>query len=230
MTRDTEKRKTSNTNMVTSSRKISLRQSLLQPIQLDAHFIFNTLTMIQGHVLSGQGTEANRCIENFSDFLRTLMNFSEKDLVPLHDEIDMLKKYLAIEKDRMGGTLEYTILAEEIAEHTVYLPPMLTHPFVENAIRHGLMHKTGARHLDIIFRTQDKNLLIQIDDDGIGRKSSHDLGILRQSTSRTPSSDDSNDGKTQKQSKPIVQQIIDKYHSNGMPSGTTVLLTVPQEL
>jgi LytS/YehU family sensor histidine kinase len=228
MNRDTEKRKIPQANTTSVTQKILLNQAFLKPAQLDAHFIFNTLAMIQGHVLKSEPTEANRTLENFSGLLHNLINFSEKTLIPLSEEIGMLEKYLAIEKDRLGGTLEYTLLIEATASSpSVLLPPLLTQPFVENAIRHGLMHREGTKHLDVSFRVDNGALIIKIDDDGIGRKASHDLYKLRQPLASFAALTIGSNLRKRKSGKYITLQTIDKHHVNGMPSGTTVLLTLP---
>jgi two-component system LytT family sensor kinase len=94
----------------------------------------------------------------------------------------MLKKYLELEGLRfeMDYSFSVTVNVEDIAED-VMLPPMLIQPYVENAIRHGLLHKKGAKIIAVHFEFEEerKQLACTITDNGIGRKASAEINAGR---------------------------------------------------
>src|SRR6202012_4142138 len=99
-----------------------------------------------------------------------VLNHSKLMLIPLEDELDMLRLYLDMEKLRFKDAFSYTIDAgADLESENILLPPMLFQPFVENAIWHGLMHKTEPGRLDIILRIRGDILTCTITDNVVGR-------------------------------------------------------------
>jgi sensor histidine kinase YesM len=97
-------------------------------------------------------------------------------MIPLSDEIEMLRLYLDMERLRFSDAFDYNIIYENTIEpDTTYIPPMLLQPFCENAIWHGLMHKEGQGKLDIIMSIQDGELQCTISDNGIGREKAAEI-------------------------------------------------------
>lgn len=202
--------------------------------QMNPHFIFNTMSLIQGKVLNGLREDANRNIQNFSLLLRKVLDFSGKEMITLQEEIEILEKYLAIEKDRFDGSLTFSITMDQhLQQELVRIPSLLTQPFVENALRHGLMHKEGLKKLSIEFTLVDDCLIIRIDDNGVGRKVSTAFNMTRAHDHNSFAIEayqkridllNSNRGNK------IELNIIDKYSEHGVAGGTTVVIRVPIEL
>jgi sensor histidine kinase YesM len=72
---------------------------------------------------------------------------SQKELVPLEDELEMLKLYLDMERLRFKNAFDYHITTTNAVENgSIFIPPLLLQPFCENAIWHGLMHKDDKGH------------------------------------------------------------------------------------
>jgi len=89
--------------------------------------------------------------------------------VPLEQEIETLNFYLRLEALRFEEGFEYNIeVAEDIDWQMTMLPSLVLQPYVENAIKHGLMHKKGPKKLDIRFNKKDRILFCEIEDNGIG--------------------------------------------------------------
>lgn len=199
--------------------------------QMNPHFIFNTLASIQGKILSGLQQHAVNSIEGFSALLRKVLDLSSRELILLSDEIDFLEKYLAIEQERFGGSLQYRIDVDEVLQQElVRIPSLLTQPFVENALRHGLMHKQGERKLFIRFMLRNHELLIEIEDNGVGRAAALEINRSRGVTHRSFALeayrrriDLLNASRKQK----IELKITDCINEYGLPSGTMVRLTLP---
>ena len=96
------------------------------------------------------------------------MSYSSQDFISIEKELDFLKVYLQLEKLRFGEAFRYTICYKE--QEDLEVPSLLIQPFIENALLHGLMHKTGKKELDIVFCFSEDILICTITDNGIGRK------------------------------------------------------------
>lgn len=140
--------------------------------QMNPHFLYNILNTVQGLVYSNRKGEAAELLGKFSDLMRKALESSEIPYLPLEDEINTLRLYLHLEKSRFEGQdFEFEIedtQAEALLEHKI--PSMLVQPFVENAIKHGLLHKNGTKRLKISFQAMHSGLKVLISDNGIGRE------------------------------------------------------------
>ena len=96
---------------------------------------------------------------------------SQKRLVPLEDELEMLRLYLDMERFRFKNGFDYSITTTNtIDAGAIFIPPLLLQPFCENAIWHGLMNKEEHGHLSISISERDKTLYCTIADNGVGRE------------------------------------------------------------
>ena len=97
-------------------------------------------------------------------------------MIPLEDELQMLRLYLDMERLRFKDSFNYSIIfTNAIDEGAVMVPPLLLQPFCENAIWHGLMQKDDHGHLNIELSMENKVLQCTISDDGIGREAAEKL-------------------------------------------------------
>ncbi|MBW7869857.1 MAG: histidine kinase [Flavobacteriia bacterium] len=160
-----------------------VNQSKLKAVksQMNPHFFYNALNTLQSYILLNDKKQALGYLSKFSGLTRTILEMTEKDEVSLEDEIKAIKLYLEIEKGRFGPEFSYEIeVAEGVDPAIVKIPSMLIQPYVENAVKHGLLHKDGPKLLRVLFsRTDDEKLKIEIDDNGIGRKRSDELNQIR---------------------------------------------------
>jgi two-component system sensor histidine kinase AlgZ len=104
--------------------------------QINPHFLFNSLNSISALTSIDAGRARDMCIL-LADFLRMTLGLGEKALVPLREELELLQRFLAIEKVRFGERLHVEAHVEAQAQ-TCLLPPLLLQPLVENAIIHGI--------------------------------------------------------------------------------------------
>ena len=166
----------------------NLNQSKLKAIksQMNPHFFYNALNTIQAYVLSNEKKLAVNYLSKFSLLTRTILEMSEKEMVNISEEIKTIKLYLEIEKARFDDDFEYEInLDENIDKDNEKIPSMLLQPYIENAIKHGLLHKKGEKKLLISFTKLNEMIEIKIDDNGIGRKKSNELNLIK--TKKHPS-------------------------------------------
>ena len=151
--------------------------------QMNPHFIFNALNSIQEQFMYGDKLKGNEQLSNFTYLTRQILEVSGKKQITIATEIDILIKYLDLEKMRFAKDFEYKIsIASTIDEDYHKLPPMLLQPFVENSIKHGLMHKNGLKTLTIDFdlSSNEEYLICTIQDNGIGRKKSTEIKAANQ--------------------------------------------------
>lgn len=167
----TQKRKLEELNrMMNESRLMAIRA------QMNPHFIFNSLNAIQESIVMQDFDTAYQYLSKFSKLLRQVLNNSEKNFIPLKDEIEVNQLYLELESLRFKKTFSYSLIVEDdIDTETTGFPSLLLQPFIENAIWHGLMHKQGEKKLDISFCLRNNHLECIIEDNGIGRERSAEI-------------------------------------------------------
>jgi len=199
--------------------------------QMNPHFIFNALNSIQELYTIGDKRIANEQMGNFASLTRKILDVSGKQKIELSEEIEILTKYLELESMRFESDFLYEIrLSKNVDEDYIQLPPMLLQPFVENAIKHGLLHKNGAKKLTIVFEENGNYLDISIIDNGIGRTKSEELKLLRKNPHQsfaTEAMQQKIDLLNKHKINKISIEIIDNYSTQKTPKGTTVLIKIP---
>jgi signal transduction histidine kinase len=112
-------------------------------MQVNPHFLFNTLNAIAVLVRGGETAKAGRTLRLLSDLLRSTFKGADVQMVPLRDEIDLVERYLEIEEIRFGDRLGVDIAVDpDVSE--VPVPYLLLQPLVENAVRHGVAPHSEA--------------------------------------------------------------------------------------
>lgn len=215
--------------------KVNLEQSLSKSIltavksQMNPHFFYNALNTIQAYIFTNDNKKANTYLAKFSKLTRNILEMSERDTITLREEFSALNLYLELEKMRFSKNFEYTIHQNEIENPDIIeLPPMLIQPYVENAIKHGLLHREGMRILELHFKILPDNFLeVTINDNGIGRVRSNELNQMKKDKSRSFSTE-ANKKRIEilnvNSNKSI--EIIDNYSDSGEAIGTTVILNI----
>lgn len=138
--------------------------------QMNPHFIFNALNAIQSLVLKQETMKSYDYIVTFSELVRDILVYSEKDFISLSEEVKFLKNYLKLEGLRFKDNFKYKF--HTTVPQDIKIPSMIIQPFVENAIRHGLLHKKGEKNIKITFELNGGYVRCEISDNGIGRKAS----------------------------------------------------------
>ena len=133
--------------------------------QMQPHFIYNTMNTIYS-LCDINIEDAKTAIHDFSGYLRHNFGSMEQNApVPFEDELKHTRFYLSIEKMRFGDELN---VVYDIEECDFELPPISLQPIVENAVRHGLRHKTGGGTVTIRTRGTDEDYTVTVEDDGVG--------------------------------------------------------------
>jgi two-component sensor histidine kinase/competence protein ComGC len=214
-----QKKKIQLKNELNASKLIAIQS------QMNPHFIFNAINSIQDLILKGDIDNSYSYIIKFSKLVRQTLNFSDKEFIDIEAEIELLEIYLGLEKLRFKDDFEYSITCEA---NDIQVPPMLIQPFVENAIKHGLLHKEGIKKLDITFN-KTEILHCTIRDNGIGRKKAQEIKDRQQknhqsfSVNATRSRFEIMKSHYQQDLGVQFEDLIEK----GEPNGTIVVITMP---
>ncbi len=166
------------------NQKVAQLEMDLLRMQIDPHYIGNSLEVIKSFISKNKTEDAQTAINSFGFMLRFIAETTKKSSIPLEKEFQMLKNYVAFQKLKCGDSFDFiTSVAEDIDISDISIPPLLIQPFVENAIIHGLKHKESKALPDgrrgiIQIKVQQKNnefLNIIIADNGVGRINSGKL-------------------------------------------------------
>jgi len=208
--------------------EIELEQKLLRT-QMNPHFIFNSISAIQNFILEKKPLEASAYLSDFAKLMRTVLNSSSHNLIFLNEDIEFATHYLKLQQLRMPDKFDYQIhIDDNIDTEEFSVPPMLTQPFIENAIIHGIKPKTNGKGLITISYKQSNNYLtVEVQDNGIGRKRSAELN----ETVHVSKAEDITKQRikllAQKHKQKISFEIIDLYNENDKAKGTLVRFVLP---
>lgn len=134
-------------------------------LQVNPHFLFNSLNAISALVANQANREANRMLACVSDFLRATLAHDGRHEHTLAEELALLDAYLEIEKARLGERLRLTMKAgPDLLDSAV--PYLMLQPLVENAIRHGIAPLSAPGRLDILVERAGARLLLDVRNDG----------------------------------------------------------------
>jgi two-component system LytT family sensor kinase len=136
-------------------------------MQLQPHFLFNTLNAIMVLVRQQRGRQAEEMLARLSDLLRCVLEDVDAQQIPLRRELEYLRLYLSIEQVRFQDRLEIEISADDTALDAA-VPHMALQPIVENAVRHGIGQVAAAGTIRISANRTAQNLIIRVADDGPG--------------------------------------------------------------
>jgi len=155
-------------NIINANKNNELRQKLLLT-QMNPHFIFNSVDNIQSLIYADKNDEAISYLTKFSKLTRQILENSNENYITLAEELNMTANYLAIQQLLYNNNFTYTISADdEIDADFILLPPMLTQPFIENAVKHGLKNTTSGGVIAVRFYMDGEALFFEVTDNGTG--------------------------------------------------------------
>jgi LytS/YehU family sensor histidine kinase len=153
-------------------REAELSQTLLRA-QMNPHFVFNAMSVIQSYIYENNPEKSSQFLVNFSRLMRLILENSPKEFIPIELEMEILDKYLSTQKMRFENRFSYQLnVSEDLLANKAIVPPMITQPFIENAIEHGQLHTVKDGQIEVQMNERDGKLEITIADNGIGRKKS----------------------------------------------------------
>lgn len=199
--------------------------------QMEPHFVFNTLNSIQSYIIRNDRLSSTQYLSKFARLMRIILTSSQKQAVPLSDEISAITLYLELEALRFQRRFDFNINVDSSVDSSAcFIPAFLIQPFVENAIWHGIIGLKDGGRIDLSFTKNGNHITCVVEDNGIGR--------VKSAESRKAE-------KTKRESFGIALvesrlnllnnlydidmkvKIIDLYNDNNIPAGTRVTIDLP---
>ena len=155
-------------NIKSAHENVLIEQKLLRS-QMTPHFIFNSLSVLQGMILNDEDKKAVKYLSKFSKLLRLILENSREKLVPITEELAAIQNYVDLQNMRNESSFKYTLTIDDAFKNAeLLIPPMLIQPFVENAIEHGFKKDFKNAEISIDIKFKDNKLVCVIKDNGIG--------------------------------------------------------------
>lgn len=215
-----------------AQRMVELEGNALRA-NMNPHFVFNALNAIHDFIANSDEKSAHIYLGKFAKLIRRILDQSRKNFISLEEELDTLTLYLELENMRFEHKFRFEINIEDgIQPYDVELPPMLIQPYLENAVRHGLMNLDKAGKITVSFRQQEQYLECTITDNGVGRAKAMEIGSKRLKSHRSVGMDITQKrvellheaGKDNKGSGVAIADLVD---GEGLPIGTKVSILLP---
>ena len=154
--------------------------------QMNPHFIFNALNSVNNFIAKNDELNANKYLVRFSKLMRSILDNSDLDFIPLSKEIEVLELYLQLENMRFPDKFNFEFEVDKnINVKDFEIPPMLIQPHIENVIWHGLRYKEQDGKLNVKLKQEKDCLKITVEDNGIGRTKSKELKTDNQKATKS---------------------------------------------
>ena len=210
-------------------KEAEMLQTLLRT-QMNPHFIFNSMSVIQSYIYDNDVKNSSKFLVNFSRLIRLILENSPKEFIPISTEVEILQKYLETQKLRFEERFEYSIhIEDKMMLENAMIPPMITQPFIENAIEHGQLHTVEGGLINITFSKIEEMLEIRIEDNGIGRKNAQKNKKRQDHTSMALNITKERIDNLNKKYKTSGYLIIEDFDKN-LETGTKVLISLPYQI
>lgn len=224
---------------------VTLRLQTLQ-LQMKPHFVYNSLAAVESLVLFNQTKQAAYYIRVLAKLFRIVLEHSDHSTVKIHDAIEFLKVYIALEQLRMDYTFDYDITHTlSTSEIQLYIPSMLVQPYIENSVKYGLgllqdfnamnpeKKRQGKLALDFAMtKFEGKEFLrCMVEDNGVGRDKAKEVFAKRTTYEGLSRSTRVNEERLSLLTKLQLQvrnvHYEDLFDEYGFPNGTRVVLLIP---
>jgi len=210
-------------------KSIRHQQRLLRS-QMNPHFIFNALSAIQLYILEHDIEKSSRFLSDFARLMRQVLRSSNHEYISLKEETQILDYYLKLQRLRYSEAFEYSLhIDDTLNAENILVPPMLTQPFIENAIEHGIRPLVNEGKISVRFRHEKNRMVVEVEDNGIGIEASkqagekekgHESMAIKITKERLEMLRRDSGGYT-------AFYIHDKKHANPFSNGTLVKLIFP---
>lgn len=215
-----------------SQQQLQELESMALRAQMNPHFIFNSLNSVQYFIVDKDMATANRYLGRFGQLIRQTLDNSSESRISLERETEYLRTYLELEQMRAHTPFSFSInIDKELDPGTLFVPTMLLQPFVENAVKHGMMNKTGGEGLILVdIRFLNQNMVCTITDNGPGRAATQALKTGEQTGHQSKGMKITTDRielLNKNQGAGIQFRITDPVNSNNQPEGTCIELAFP---
>lgn len=219
-----------NQNKILQQQKEAEMSQALLRTQMNPHFIFNAMSVIQSYIYENDTKNSTKFLVNFSRLIRLILENSPKEFIPITTEMEILQKYLETQKLRFEDRFEFDIEMDEtmMLDHAM-IPPMITQPFIENAIEHGQLHTVEGGFIKIVFTKEKDMLHIEITDNGIGRSNSEKNKKRKDHTSMALNITKDRISNLNMKYKTDGYLLIEDYNKE-LKTGTKILISLPYQV
>lgn len=209
------------------NKKIASAETAALRAQMNPHFIFNTLNSINSYIMDNNPRVASDYLTKFARLIRIILDNSKNESITLSKEIETLKLYLLMEGIRFNHKFDHEIrIGANVDADNIRIPPMIIQPYVENAIWHGLLHKSEKGKVSVSMDTRSKEILeVRITDNGIGRERAMELKSKASNQNKSYGIKITRDRLLMNNEMNDVQ-VFDELDGKGEAAGTTVILTI----
>lgn len=214
--------------LLTATIKQEQTENQLLRSQMNPHFIFNTLSVIQSLIQTEKYDKAVTSIGKFAKLNRNILNHSKQKLIPLREEIEGLADYLDLQCMRFSDQITYDFKTSNLNLDLIKIPPNLIQPLIENSIKHGILPSTNKGEINISFNSDEKTLICVVQDNGIGYLNSKQLNTNE--SNRESFGISILKGRLSFLEKTYKQETsfqIEELTQNGHAIGTKAVLTLP---
>lgn len=153
---------------ISEKQMLKLEQKLLR-VQMNPHFIFNSLSIIGKYVLENKKEESYLYLVKFGKLMRLILESSREDFISLQKEVEIISNFLFLHKLRLKDKLEYEIIiSDDLLKEEYHVPPMMLQPFIENSIQHGIEKQAETGVIKVHIYKVNEVLKLEVEDNGSG--------------------------------------------------------------
>jgi sugar lactone lactonase YvrE len=195
--------------------------------QMNPHFVFNAISSIQHYILQNDTYRSYDYLAKFSMLIRKVLDNSQEEYISLSEEISTLKLYIELEQIRFDQPFRTQIdIKTKTDSDSIFIPTMLLQPYIENAIRHGLMPKKTDGLLFLKVEEVDDKLFVTIRDNGVGRTNGTSTNGKNHNSKAITLNAQRLQALQIKHARGYKVEIIDLKNEEGESIGTEVRLTI----
>jgi len=211
-----------------AEKQIAGLQLMLLKNQMDPHFTYNAINAVTSLLMQSRNEEANQKLVSLSKLMRSGVEHAGRLARPLGEELSFVNNYVDLVRHRLNEDFRYTITVAPEVDLSWQVPRMVTQIYVENSIKHGLIPLETDGKLDLRVFTDKRSIVIEIEDNGIGRQraaingtggTGKGMAVMEQFYALF----------NRFNKEKITCTITDLYHDDRQPAGTLVRITIPQD-
>ncbi len=205
-----------------------LNQKLLR-LQMNPHFIFNSLTSIQSYIYSNQKHLAGQYLSDFARLIRLILENSRHERINLEKEIETISLYMELQQLRFTNMFSFEVVVDPaIDKEITFVPPMMVQPFLENALEHGLKSKSdGGGRIQVKYSLLKNSLQYEVRDNGVGLAVAAKQSKLHEGESLSIAICKERLQLIEKQSNIRIRFVIEEIVEHNKVLGTRVVFSVP---
>ena len=227
-----EEKKQTETMLAETKQKMAETEMQALRAQMNPHFIFNCLNSINRYIVKSDQVTASLYLTRFAKLIRLILDNSHSKNVILSNELEALRLYIDMESLRFDNKFTYVIEVDKnVSADSIEVPPLIIQPYVENAIWHGLLHKTEGGHLHIHISLLSPDMLqCTIQDNGVGREKATELKSKSATKKKSLGMELTENRLLLLNKYAEVHssiEIIDLTNEHKEPTGTKVILKIP---